>query len=129
VTVNLVSYRSQKIIVLGEVNDPGVYPYDHHITVLEAVGLAGGITVRGKKQSVVVLRGMDLRHPEVIIANLGEALQGEAAENIALSGGDVVYVPTSLVAKVDDVFEHIDTIVSPIVKLEWGIREGLDLGD
>ncbi|MDV7140108.1 polysaccharide biosynthesis/export family protein [Maribacter sp. TH_r10] len=45
------------VTVLGEVNKPGTYPVNgEQITILEALGLAGDLTIRGVRQNVLVIR-------------------------------------------------------------------------
>jgi polysaccharide export outer membrane protein len=45
------------ISVLGEVTRPGTYPVDgEQITVLEALGLAGDLTIKGMRKNVMVIR-------------------------------------------------------------------------
>ena len=46
-----------KVSVLGEVRRPGTYPIqDERITILEALSLAGDMTVYGKRADVLVIR-------------------------------------------------------------------------
>jgi polysaccharide export outer membrane protein len=49
--------RNFTVTVLGEVNAPGTYPVaGEQITILEAFGLAGDLTIRGVRQNVLVIR-------------------------------------------------------------------------
>ncbi|MBL7764913.1 MAG: polysaccharide biosynthesis/export family protein [Chitinophagaceae bacterium] len=49
-----------KITVLGEVLRPGVYSINNErITVLEAIGLAGDLTIQGLRKNVLVVRDVD----------------------------------------------------------------------
>jgi len=53
----IVKLSNYKITILGEVNRPGTYKiYDNNITLLEAIGLAGDMTVFGNRLNVMVLR-------------------------------------------------------------------------
>ena len=48
------------ITVLGEVSRPGTYPVNgERITVLEALGLAGDLTIKGQRENVLVIRDFD----------------------------------------------------------------------
>lgn len=52
-----VSYTNYKITVLGEVTRPGQYPVQNErVTILEALGLAGDMTIYGKRDNVLVTR-------------------------------------------------------------------------
>jgi polysaccharide export outer membrane protein len=49
--------RNYTITVLGEVNRPGTYPVNgEQITILEALGFAGDLTIRGVRTNVLVIR-------------------------------------------------------------------------
>ena len=46
-----------KVTVLGEVKSPGTYPVtNERISILEAIGMAGDLTIQGKRQKVVLVR-------------------------------------------------------------------------
>ncbi|TMM53776.1 polysaccharide export protein [Maribacter algarum] len=48
------------VTVLGEVNRPGTYPVNgERITILEALGFAGDLTVKGIRENVMVIRDFD----------------------------------------------------------------------
>ncbi len=48
------------VTVLGEVSRPGTYPVNgEQITVLEALGLAGDLTIKGQRNNVLVIRDFD----------------------------------------------------------------------
>lgn len=49
--------RNFKITVLGEVKTPGTFPINNdRITILEAIGLAGDLTINGVRNNVLVIR-------------------------------------------------------------------------
>jgi len=49
--------RNFTVTILGEVNRPGTYPVSgEQITILEALGLAGDLTIRGVRENVLVIR-------------------------------------------------------------------------
>lgn len=49
--------RNFTVTVLGEVARPGTYPVNgEQITILEALGLAGDLTIRGVRENVLVIR-------------------------------------------------------------------------
>ncbi|MCW5515575.1 polysaccharide biosynthesis/export family protein [Muriicola sp. Z0-33] len=52
--------RNFSITVLGEVKRPGTYPVvGEKITVLEALGLAGDLTIKGQRENIMVIRDFD----------------------------------------------------------------------
>jgi polysaccharide biosynthesis/export protein len=52
-----ISISNFKVTVLGEVNNPSSFTIDSDkITILEALGLAGDMTVYGKRENVLIIR-------------------------------------------------------------------------
>lgn len=52
--------RNFSVTVLGEVNRPGTYLVNgEQITILEALGLAGDMKIKGKRKNVMVIRDLD----------------------------------------------------------------------
>jgi polysaccharide export outer membrane protein len=52
--------KNFRVTVLGQVNKPGTYLVDsERITLLEAIGLAGDLDIRGRRKNVLVIRDFD----------------------------------------------------------------------
>ncbi|WP_036384330.1 polysaccharide biosynthesis/export family protein [Muricauda sp. MAR_2010_75] len=52
--------RNFTVTVLGDVNNPGTYRVEgERITLLEAIGLAGDLTIKGRRDNVMVIRDFD----------------------------------------------------------------------
>lgn len=52
--------RNFTVTVLGQVNNPGTYPVSgERITILEALGFAGDLGIKGKRENVLVIRDFD----------------------------------------------------------------------
>jgi polysaccharide biosynthesis/export protein len=67
VVVKLISF---KITVLGEVNNPGYhYVYNNQATILEALGLAGDLTIFASRKNVKLIRSVP-RGSEVVLLDL-----------------------------------------------------------
>ena len=57
VTVRLLN---GKVTVLGEVNRPGTFTFtENNITLLQALGLAGDLTIDGNRQDIILIRVAD----------------------------------------------------------------------
>jgi polysaccharide export outer membrane protein len=54
VSVEILNYRP--FYIIGEVNNPGSYPYVTGMTVINAVAMAGGYTYRAKKRKTEINR-------------------------------------------------------------------------
>ncbi|WP_299111153.1 polysaccharide biosynthesis/export family protein [uncultured Winogradskyella sp.] len=58
-TVN-VRLLNAKVTILGEVNQPGTYNFtEQNITILQALGYAGDLTINGKRSDVLITREVD----------------------------------------------------------------------
>jgi len=55
ISIEVLNYRP--FYILGEVNDPGAYPYRAGMTILNAAALAGGFTYRANEKKIEVTRG------------------------------------------------------------------------
>lgn len=55
-----ISIANYKVTVLGEVSSPGTFTVpDERITLLEALGRAGDLTIFGKRDNIIILREKD----------------------------------------------------------------------
>lgn len=53
----IVRLINAKFTVIGEVNNPGTYTFnEQNISLLQAIGYAGDLTINGKRQDVLVIR-------------------------------------------------------------------------
>jgi len=87
--VRVVGYRSQKVYVVGEVNQPGVLPLnDVPMLVVDAIAMAGGLTENAYKSGVNISRGGTIYKIDL------KALydQADASQNLLLMNGDIVNV-------------------------------------
>jgi polysaccharide export outer membrane protein len=65
-TVNL-RFANFKITILGEVAKPGTYVVSNEkVNILDALGLAGDLTIYGKRESIVLIRQHDDGQRELI---------------------------------------------------------------
>lgn len=52
-----VRFMNSRITVLGEVAKPGVYSLpDEKVTILEVIGMAGDLTMYGKRENILIIR-------------------------------------------------------------------------
>jgi polysaccharide export outer membrane protein len=95
VSVQLIEAVSAKIAVLGDVKRPDVYVMVRPMRVLDAIALAGGVADTGSSTSVEVSRQMSDGIRRTKKVNVKKILEGKGNpdENLALQGGDMVFVP------------------------------------
>ena len=78
VSIEVLSYRP--FYILGEVNEPGAYPYVNGMTVTEAVALGGGFTYRAKKNRMVIIRATDSTRTERPVSVTDVVLPGDVVK-------------------------------------------------
>ncbi len=91
--VNLLvtTLQSQQVSVLGQVNRPGRYPVDGKRQVLDLLATAGGIGAEGGDRISLIRNRNGNTTRETI--DLGSIVtNGSLAQNIEVSGGDIIYV-------------------------------------
>jgi polysaccharide biosynthesis/export protein len=89
VTVRIMSFRSRRAYVEGEVRNPGTEIFtDVPMTLPEAINRAGGITITGDRSFVTLTRGD--RTTTIDLMQLQDL--GVSASRILLQNGDVVTV-------------------------------------
>jgi protein involved in polysaccharide export with SLBB domain len=91
VSVFLLDQTSNQVSVMGAVVKPGRYPVTIGMTVIEAIGAAGGLTPLASGNNTIVTRHVDgqLRRFTVQVERISE---GHVAD-FKLHTGDIVYVP------------------------------------
>ena len=93
VNVKLLQNNGNSIFVIGKVNKPGQYPANRRIDVMQALSLAGGLTVFADSDSIRILRRVG---KEILVFpfDYDDVVDGEHLEqNILLEAGDTVTVP------------------------------------
>jgi polysaccharide export outer membrane protein len=102
VTVTMETYRSQRILIMGEVRSPAEYQLTGDMTLLSALARAGGPTpaagrealiVRTPRRPVLDENGRPASEPEIIHVDLTDLQAGNVSLNIPLIDGDTITVP------------------------------------
>src|SRR5690606_33365522 len=80
-----------RVTVLGEVNSPGTFTIDNdRLTIMEALGLAGDMTMYGERKNVLVIREQDGRKLEFRLDLTKRMTMNSPA--YYLTQNDVIYV-------------------------------------
>lgn len=94
-TVDVKEYRVREVLVNGQVNKPGsvVLPGEAPLTILEAIGRAGGLTARGNQKSIKFTRP---GQPEKTLSLDDLKRETDKDRIIHLQPGDVIEVGDKL---------------------------------
>jgi len=131
VTVNVQTVAPLRVFVLGEVRQPGAVLNREgaasavtEISLLQAIAQAGSyISPRAELSKVMLVRRRHLPRPQVVIVNLHQLLENRSRSagqpvvadssgyryDIWLEDGDIVYVPTSEIARRADYIDYVWT--------------------
>lgn len=97
VGVAIETYRSQRILVMGEVRQPGEYQLSGEMTLLSALVRAGSTTSTASHEALVVRAprkgATPGAAPETIHVDLDKLQAGDLSMNLSLQDGDTVNIP------------------------------------
>ncbi|MEM6912761.1 MAG: polysaccharide biosynthesis/export family protein [Pseudomonadota bacterium] len=94
VSVIVTQATGNRVYILGQVQNPGVYSTLSRVNVLQAISLAGGITPFASERKIKVLRTLPNGRQEAFEFDYRKAKRGRAlSQNITLMPGDTVLVP------------------------------------
>lgn len=104
------------VTVLGAVNRPGTYPINgEQITIMEALGYAGDINIKGRRDNVMVIRDFDgTKVYNRINLNEKDALKSPV---YYLTQNDVVYVEPNKSGKTQSNLDQRASIIVSIVSM------------
>jgi polysaccharide biosynthesis/export protein len=116
-TVIVRRFSEQRIYVGGEVLHPGVYNLQQPLTVMQAILQAGGLKVTARPSGALLIRAIDRNTPQLIDVNLQSknlAAKAVAGGGLILQPLDMLYVPKSKIAKVNDFMQMYVKNLNPI---------------
>jgi polysaccharide export outer membrane protein len=115
VTISVKEAAGKKIVILGQVNYPGVYTFNGTLDVIEAVAMAGDFTPDGRRESIMIISDNLTEHPKV--RRLTAIRQGMMTEEFVLKPNDVVYVPRSTIADFNKFLNDIAPTINTLSNL------------
>lgn len=93
VTVGVTRYGSNRIVVIGRVENPGVLNFDTPPNLLETLAQAGGLPLLRPEQ--LLTRCAIIRGDAILWVDVARLLTGDLSLNIRLQRNDIVYIPDS----------------------------------
>ncbi len=121
VNIRLINF---KVTVLGEVKAPGAYTIpNERVSIIEAIGMAGDLTIQGKRSSVLLIREQAGKRVKIPIDLTNEQLLNSPYYYLAQN--DVIYVEpnkakrnsSAVGANTGVIISAISTIISLIAIL------------
>ena len=120
VSVIVRTFAGQKAFVAGEVNTPGLITFEGQPTLLQALIQVGWIKRSAQLQNVVIIRNSGASHPDVLFVDVEKWLEDPGqTPPVVLQPFDVVYVPKTKIAKVNEFIEqYLDNpILTPLSRI------------
>lgn len=91
VVVRVLTRQNREVSVLGQVNQPGSYPYKERLTLVQAISLAGGMNPLSQPKRVKLIRETD-QGRQTFEINVREIINSKR-DDLPLEPGDIVFVP------------------------------------
>ncbi len=94
VSVYVEQYASKRVSVVGAVANPGTFSLQPGMTVVQAIGMAGGFSSLADRDATVLTRhvGGELVRYRVPVARVTKG----QAKDIEVAAGDIIFVPERL---------------------------------
>lgn len=113
---------NRRVTVLGGQKGGEVIhlPYEN-MSVIEVIGLAGGVSLNSKVKNIRLIRG-DLKNPEVQVIDLS-TIEGMKAANLTVEPNDIIYIEPvrrgfrESLADISPVFSIVSVLASSIVTI------------
>jgi polysaccharide biosynthesis/export protein len=107
----------ERVYVLGEVYNQGIYPLKEAQDLLAALALSGNTTRLAKEENTLIVRGYEPGKPPVVMmADVKSLLRkADISQNVRLRDGDLVYVPRMLIADINDWIVNMTPLLNLIL--------------
>ena len=103
----------KRYFMLGEVRNPGVLQSTEDLTLLDAIGKSGTLTIAAEAKHVLVVRLNASGESEVMDISFSDIYRkGEFSQNIRLQNNDIVFVPRNLRTRVADALSAIAPVLA-----------------
>lgn len=124
ITVIVKGFAGQRVYVDGEVGTPMMVNIAGNLSAMQAVASAGGFKPSARKGEILVIRRSGTPQPVVIPLDLEATIDGtDTSQDILLQPYDIVYVPRTAVAEVN---QFIDQYFRQNIPIPFGIGYGLN---
>ena len=103
----------EKVFIMGEVEDQGVYDLKDAEDLLSAIALAGKFTDEAKEENTLIVRATEPgKRPLVMMADCEALLErADLSQNIPLRDGDLVYIPRMVIGDINKWIRNLDPML------------------
>lgn len=108
VSVVVREFAGDRVTVLGEVADPGIYKFSGRTRLMDIIALANGFTDEAKTASIVIVRepSEPVKDADLIVVNMKEILKGDLKYNIEIQPYDIIYVSRTFISNVKEFYDN-----------------------
>lgn len=126
VSVQIIDFKSQHYYVFGQVDEPGVKAYTGRDTLLRALADAK-LNEKAWPQRIVLVRpNEDLNVKQRVTVDVKEMYEnGSSKQNFMIESGDVIYVPLSPMAKLEETAKKVFMPIMPATQIGMIARGGI----
>jgi polysaccharide biosynthesis/export protein len=136
VDVLIKQFNSQQISLMGQVRNPGAYPYRANLRLLDVVSMAGGFLPGVNKSQIRVYRGTGPARKAVMV-DVSDALKtGDVTKDFLLQPGDLIEIPKgvnplTIFGNIDhggNYDYYRDMRMLDLISLAQGFKDGANTG-
>lgn len=102
------SQGTKKVQIWGEVRNPGIYFVPPSTDLVEAISFAGGPRPEAELSRVKLVRA--IKDEKITYFNVDDYIEGKSENPPILNSGDLIFVPTSLSARIWEVTRFIGLV-------------------
>lgn len=124
VSISLRKMGGARVMILGQVNAPGLYAVTGARSIMEAISMAGGLTRDSVPSSAVLIRG-GFSSPNIQRVNVAKIFKGDLRQNVILQSQDIIFVPRKFVS---DLSYFLNQVLDPISKGAYTYKESQTWG-
>lgn len=108
----IVRLINSKVTILGEVNQPGTFNFtENNISMLQALGFAGDLTIDGSREDVIVIREIDGKRVTTKLDLTSASLLNSPYQNI-LPNDVIIVNPNSKKVKSAGIVGNLTNVLS-----------------
>lgn len=112
-----------KITLMGALKKPGAYDYYASMSLMDVLAMAGGLSDTGGRTVQIRRKGARDGETEALVIDLDQMIKdGREDLNVAIRGGDVIYVPEAGSVYVDGAVRRAGAYP---VRPEMSVREAI----